>query len=221
VLEKSAIPFHEIIEILVDEYEEEGWWPHESRFEIMLGAILVQRTKWANVEKALDSLKKITSLDPRSILSLERHDLENAIRPSGFFMQKSERILSLSSLLSERFNSDSKKLFDLGVGSAREILMDLNGIGPETADTMLLYAGDKPVFIIDSYALRIYKRVSGSRSIPSIKHMQKCFIGPRKITAGLSRHIHSAVVTHCQRTCKTRPSCTSCMINRYCEEAKK
>jgi len=214
---RGKLRFYEIIDTLLESHDSRGWWPHENKYEIMLGAVLVQRTKWENVEKALERLKKVSKIDPISILELDRCMLEEVIRPIGFYRQKADRLMSLSQLLVDEFNGDEKKLFCLETEDARNKLLSLKGIGPETADTMLLYAGGKPIFIVDGYSIRLLKRVMNYYTIPKEKTVRSMYVGPRVLTATLSKDIHSSVIEHCQMICKKRPLCKECIIKEHCK----
>jgi len=210
------LPFHEKMDILINEYDTRGWWPHENTFEIMIGAILVQRTRWENVEKALERLRGITRMDPESLLERDVEEVENAFIPSGFYRSKTKCVLGLANMLKNDFGAEEKNLFGLGTAESRKMLLSINGIGQETADTILLYAGNRPVFITDHYKLRLYKRVTGLKTPPERAGLQKSFIGPAKITSERSKEVHSATVTHCQRVCRKDPLCERCVIRSHC-----
>lgn len=207
---------NEIINILIERYSTDGWWPHGDRFEIMIGAILVQRTNWANVQRAIGNLKVRSLIDPHMLSTVLTEELEMLIRPSGFYRQKAQRLKSMSMLIEEQFDSDLDMFFEQDYDTARQLLLSINGIGQETADTILLYAGDKPVFIEDNYSKRIYCRLSGESKSPDRTELQKHLLGEQKITSKLCKDAHSAIVTHCKTTCKAVPLCKQCFIKEHC-----
>ena len=142
------------------------WWPAHSRFEVILGAYLTQNTSWINVEKALASLSTARLLSVHGIRRTPRRRLENLIRSSGYFRQKAKRLKTFVRFLDERYEGSLARMFAQPVMKLREELLALNGVGPETADSILLYAGNQPVFVVDAYTRRILERhaLIGSRA---------------------------------------------------------
>jgi endonuclease III related protein len=139
-----------LYEILYGKYGPQGWWPGETPYEVILGAILTQNTVWSNVEKAINNLKKAKSLDPSIVIGMDDQRLKDLIRPSGFYNQKAERLKLASKWYLE--NKDWAKTADRMV--LRGQLLDLRGIGKETADSIALYAFEKPLFVVDAYTRR-------------------------------------------------------------------
>ena len=134
------------------------WWPAESRFEVIVGAYLTQNTAWTNVERALENLRAASLLDIEGIRSVSLAKLQRLIRPSGYFRQKAARLKTFIRFLDKNYEGSLDKLFAEPTEKLRNILLDLNGIGPETADSILLYAGNHPVFVVDAYTRRILSR---------------------------------------------------------------
>lgn len=134
------------------------WWPAQSRFEVIVGAYLTQNTAWMNVEKALGNLRKARILAIHGIRRTPLPELEQLIRPSGHFRQKAQRLKTFVSFLDERYGGSLARMFARPTGELREELLALNGIGPETADSILLYAGNHPVFVVDAYTRRVFER---------------------------------------------------------------
>jgi endonuclease-3 related protein len=134
------------------------WWPAHTRFEVILGAYLTQNTAWTNVEKALANLRKARLLSVNGIRSVPLVELEQLIRPAGYFRQKAQRLKLFVEFLDRRYHGSLRKLFARPTQQLREELLSLNGIGPETADSILLYAGNHPVFVVDAYTRRIFQR---------------------------------------------------------------
>lgn len=136
----------------------QGWWPGETPFEVCVGAILTQNTNWANVERAIANLKAARLLEPRRLLALPPTRLAELIRPAGYFNVKARRLRAFLEVLVRDFDADPARLLGGPLEAARARLLGIHGIGPETADSMLLYAGGQPVFVVDAYTRRIFAR---------------------------------------------------------------
>jgi endonuclease III related protein len=134
------------------------WWPAQSRFEVIVGAYLTQNTAWTNVEKALGNLRKARLLTVSGIRRTPQPKLEQLIRPAGYFRQKAQRLKTFVSFLDERYGGSLSRMFARPTTELRDELLALNGVGPETADSILLYAGNHPVFVVDAYTRRILER---------------------------------------------------------------
>lgn len=134
------------------------WWPGETPFEVCVGAILVQNTSWTNVERAIANLKSADALAPAELFALPQAQLAQLIRPAGYFNVKAQRLRSFLRVLVEKFDGDLEKLFAGETAIVRERLLAIHGIGPETADSLLLYAGGHHSFVIDAYTKRIFER---------------------------------------------------------------
>ena len=134
------------------------WWPAETNFEVIVGAYLTQNTAWTNVERALANLRAAGALTLEGIRTVRLSKLQRLIRPSGYFRQKAKRLKTFVAFLDERYESSLEKMFSEPTEKLREQLLNLNGIGPETADSILLYAGNHPVFVVDAYTRRILDR---------------------------------------------------------------
>src|SRR3954471_24031928 len=136
------------------------WWPAETQFEVIVGAYLTQNTAWTNVERALANLRGAQLLSTEGIRRVTLSRLERLIRPSGYFRQKAQRLKTFVAFLDDRYEGSLQKMFSQSTEKLREELLGLNGIGPETADSILLYAGNHPVFVVDAYTRRILERHS-------------------------------------------------------------
>jgi endonuclease III related protein len=143
---------------LYDAWGQQHWWPARSRLEVIVGAYLTQNTSWANVERALDSLRKARVLSIRGIRGTPLRKLETLIRSAGYFRQKAQRLKTFVSFLDERYGGSLARMFAQTTEKLREELLALNGVGPETADSILLYAGNHSVFVVDTYTRRILER---------------------------------------------------------------
>jgi endonuclease-3 related protein len=134
------------------------WWPAETQFEVIVGAFLTQNTSWTNVERALANLREAQLLSIEGIRRVKRSRLESLLRPSGYFRQKSARLKTFVAFLDSKYEGSIEKLFAQPAEKLREQLLTLNGVGPETADSILLYAGNHPVFVVDAYTRRVLDR---------------------------------------------------------------
>lgn len=143
---------------LFSAWRHQHWWPAQSRFEVIVGAYLTQNTSWTNVEKALRNLRKAGVLTIRGIRQTPQPQLERVIRPSGYFRQKAQRLKTFVRFLDERYGGSLAQMFARPTGELRGELLALSGVGPETADSILLYAGNHPVFVVDAYTRRILER---------------------------------------------------------------
>lgn len=151
------------------------WWPAQSRFEMIVGAFLTQNTAWTNVEKALANLRRARRLTIRGIRSSSQAELEQWIRPSGYFRQKAQRLKAFVEFLDERYGGSLTRMFARPTAELRDELLALNGVGPETADSILLYAGNHPVFVVDAYTRRILERHQVIASSASYEEIRELF----------------------------------------------
>ncbi len=151
------------------------WWPAQSRFQVIVGAYLTQNTAWTNVEKALANLRRARLLTIKGIRRTPRAELERRIRPSGYFRQKAQRLKTFVRFLDERYGGSLARMFARPTAELRGALLALNGVGPETADSILLYAGNHPVFVVDAYTRRILERHEIISSTPAYDEIRQLF----------------------------------------------
>ena len=186
------------------------WWPAKTDFEIIVGAILTQNTAWPNVEKAIGNLAGEGLLTPRSLKSVNRKRLARLIRPSGYYNIKADRLKNFINFLFKRYNGSLKKMFSQDAYVLRDELLSVKGLGKETADSILLYAGKKPVFVIDSYTKRILSRhdiIAGDSDYDSI---QRLFIDNLPLNRQLFAEYHALLVKLAKEVCKKKPKCGIC-----------
>lgn len=155
---KSEDSIRRYYSALYQAWGKQHWWPAESRFEVILGAYLTQNTAWTNVERALANLRKSRLLTVEGIRDVSLSELEQLIRPSGYFRQKAARLKTFVAFLDNQYEGSLDRLFSEPTDKLREELLALNGVGPETADSILLYAGNHAVFVVDAYTRRILDR---------------------------------------------------------------
>ncbi len=210
---------------LMSSYGPQGWWPlankigyhigdhsypktKKQRYEICIGAILTQNTSWKNVEVALASLKKATDLEPVRVIAMPMKELAKTIRSAGYFNQKAKKLAGFT-----------KFFLDLGKRAPkRDELLDLWGIGPETADSMLCYGWKIPEFVIDAYTKRVSERmgwVDRGGGYDELKVIFTDAVGPDII---VQNELHALIVAHCKRSCRKKPICEDCVISSFCEK---
>jgi len=204
---------------LHDRYGELHWWPADSPFEIMVGAVLTQRTSWSNVERAITNLRKARIDSPRSLLALSMTELEGLVRPSGTYRQKASRLRALFSLVEERAGGDLKAFLDIPQSQLRVELLCVKGIGPETADSILLYAAGRPVFVVDAYTRRILQRL-GVDAGRSYDDMASWFMEGLPDDVAIYNNLHAMLVVLAKEHCRTRPRCPGCPLEDICRQAQ-
>jgi endonuclease-3 related protein len=148
----------EVYQRLFEALGPQHWWPGQSPFEVIVGAVLVQNTNWQNVEKAIRNLRQADLLEPHSLHEVPPEELEELIRPAGYFRIKARRLRNLLQFLVGRYDGSLEAMFSTGLSSLRKELLGVDGIGRETADSILLYAGGLPVFVVDTYTHRVLAR---------------------------------------------------------------
>ena len=189
------------------------WWPADSPFEVMVGAILTQNTNWLNVEKAIKNLKQNRLLSPQRLQGLSRRRLAKFIRPTGYYNIKTERLRSFLSFFFKEYQGCIKKMLLEDTTQIRQQLLSVKGIGPETADSILLYALDKPVFVVDAYTKRIFARHRLIRQDASYDEVQNLFMNNLKVKAELFNEYHALLVRLGKEFClKNKPRCKICPL---------
>ena len=206
-----------VYEILYRHFGHRNWWPvahdfHPREFEICVGAILTQNTNWKNVEKALSHLSRQGLPSPEKIANSETGRLEQAVRSSGFFKQKAVRLKNFSKFVIS-YGGFEKFAEDV----TREDLLSLNGLGPETADSILLYALGRRIFVIDAYTKRIFARL-GFRPCTDYEEWRRFF--EREVTEDicLYKEFHALIVELAKKYCKVKPDCEKCPLNDICSK---
>ncbi len=192
-----------------------GWWPGETRDEIVIGAILTQQTSWKNVERAIDGLRSEGLVDLKRISATNVKVIERAIRPSGFYRQKARRLKGIATYLCRNYGT-LDRLFRKDAIALRKELLSLNGIGKETADSIILYAAEKPIFVIDAYTRRIMSRAYGTDPEIDYDALQVMITSGIRKNLGLYKDFHAQFVELGKANCRTRPICAGCPISEYC-----
>ncbi|MFH0732935.1 MAG: endonuclease III domain-containing protein [Candidatus Omnitrophota bacterium] len=198
-------------------YGPRNWWPANSPFEVIVGAILTQNTSWRNVDKAIRNLKKKRKLSPRALHNIGKTELASLIRPSGYYNIKAKRLKSFIDFLFKKHKGSLKSLFSGAAGSLRAKLLNINGIGPETADSIILYAANKPVFVVDAYTKRILQRQGLIKKSASYEKVQQLFEGNLPKSSRLFNEYHALIVEHAKTICKKKPLCALCALRKDCK----
>jgi endonuclease III related protein len=198
----------------------QGWWPGETPFEVIVGAILTQSAAWTNVEKAISNLKKASLLTPASLLIVSQSELALLIHPSGYYNMKAKKLLAFVKWLDWRFGGSLERMFVQDDRSLRLELLKIYGIGEETADSILLYAGNKPVFVIDAYTRRIIGRLGLPVSGPKYGDYQRLFMSHLDADIAFFNEYHALLVALGKHFClKTNPRCELCCLNDLCKHS--
>jgi len=193
------------------------WWPGETPFEVMVGAILTQNTAWSNVEKAIANLKAHQALSPEEIVATPHQLLAEWLRPSGYFNIKAERLQGFCRWLLEPGRWPS--LSSMDTHALRHTLLSVKGVGPETADDMLLYAFERPVFVIDAYTRRLFSRlglIAGDEGYEPLRAYVEETFGRETEQVALYNEYHALIVAHAKDFCRKRPVCKGCPLARRC-----
>ncbi|MDY0169981.1 MAG: endonuclease III domain-containing protein [Thermoguttaceae bacterium] len=189
------------------------WWPGETPFEVMVGAVLTQNTNWQNVEKAIRNLREADLLEPAALYAVPVEELEELLRPAGYFRVKARRLRSLLAFLMDRYGGSLDAMFATGVATLREELLALNGIGPETADSILLYAGGMPVFVVDAYTHRILSRHGWIELEADYHQIQDVLQSSLPDDPALFNEFHALLVYIGKHYCRKRaPQCQDCPL---------
>lgn len=197
---------------LLEAFGHRGWWPGETPFEVMVGAILTQRTNWGNVEKAISALESADALDPHAISQMTEERLQELVRPAGYFRQKAERLKRLCSWLLEASDGDVDALSAVSTAELRRQLLALRGVGPETADSILLYALERPVFVVDTYTMRVVVRHELIHVDCTYEELQDLFTSALPEDVELFKDYHAQLVEVGKRYCRPSPRCGECPL---------
>jgi endonuclease III related protein len=189
------------------------WWPGDSPFEIMVGAVLVQNTAWRNVERAIANLRDAHLMSPRALYALPAAELAELIRPAGYYQVKARRLRNLLQLVVEEYSGSLDEMFSTDVATLREKLLGVNGIGPETADAILLYAGGLPTFVVDAYTHRILSRHGWIGEDADYHEIKDYFESALPADAPLYNEYHALLVRVGKDYCrKSDAKCDACPL---------
>ena len=229
---------------MLSHYGPQNWWPAQSRFEVIVGAYLTQNTNWSNVEKAMANLRRARMLSLSAMRKAPVADLETMVRPSGYFRQKARNLKTFISFLDKHYSGSLSRMFSTPTEKLRAELLALNGVGPETADSILLYAGNHPVFVVDAYTRRILERhgiilgktkyeeiralmeqaITGAKNESLVVHAPRS--SPRHKVSRMSsasrselaqhyNELHALIVRVGNQHCRTKASCEGCPLQNF------
>lgn len=215
--EMGSPGFEAVFERLYGHYGPQEWWPADSTFEILLGAVLTQNTAWTNVEKALAGLRHAALTRPEAIVEAPHETLAAAIRPAGYFNVKARRLKALCRAYLAWGGQSA--MAAMPTGTLREALLDVHGIGRETADDILLYAFQRPVFVVDAYTHRIFERLGlleAGMGYEAVRQRFEAALGP---DVEVFNEYHALIVQLGKSICRPRPLCDRCCLSPICPSA--
>ena len=201
-------------------YGPQHWWPAEEPFEVIVGAILTQSAAWGNVEKAIANLKSDGALSSKALRRLPLSEIAGLIHPCGYYNAKAQKLKAFANWLGEHFNDDLSELFVSDIGYLRQQLLSIHGVGQETADSIILYAADKPIFVIDAYTRRIVSRVGLAPDNDEYTAYQSLFMNNLPTDVRLFNEYHALLVCLAKNVCRTRPLCQQCCLDNICHFSK-
>jgi endonuclease-3 related protein len=202
----------EVYDRLLAAYGPQSWWPGQSPFEVLVGAVLVQNTAWQNVRKAIDNLRQAGLLEPRALYAVPVEELEELIRPAGYYRVKARRLRNLLTLVVEGYGGSLDAMFQTPLPALRQQLLSVHGIGPETADSILLYAGNLPTFVVDTYTYRVLARHGWVAFDATYDDLQEHFASGLPADAALYNEYHALLVRVGKEHCGKTPRCEGCPL---------
>jgi len=206
-----------IYKILLNHFGPQGWWPADDEFEVIIGAILTQATSWKNVEKSIDNLKNERVLNPSGLYKISTKKLAGLIRPSLYYNVKAKKLKSFVNFLYKEYDGNLNLMLSQANEKLRTQLLDIWGIGPETADSILLYAANKKTFVIDAYTRRIFYRLGFIGKNSSYDEIKNFFEGNLPKRVKLYKEYHALIVKLGKDYCKKEPLCKECPVRKLCK----
>jgi endonuclease-3 related protein len=213
---ESSLSLLQVFQMLLSAYGPQNWWPGETPFEVMVGAILTQNTAWGNVAQAIGNLKGEGLLHGNALLHAQAERVKALIAPAGYFNIKYERLNNLLRYLAG-YGWDLEELRHLPLPQLREELLAVKGVGPETADSILLYALQRRVFVVDAYTRRLFSRLGHTwMEKATYEEVQSFFVEALPQDTSLYNEFHALIVVHSKDTCKKKPRCEVCCLFSRC-----
>jgi len=210
---------HTLLDIyhqLMARYGPQNWWPAQEPFEVIVGAILTQSAAWGNVEKAIANLKSANALSPQALRRLPLSELASLIHPCGYYNAKALKLKAFAYWLGNHYADSLNKLFATDTYQLRQQLLSVHGIGQETADSIILYAAVKPIFVIDAYTRRIITRIGLAPNRNSYTAYQELFMNNLPTDTRLFNEYHALLVCLAKNVCRNHPLCQQCCLNNLC-----
>jgi endonuclease-3 related protein len=209
---------HELYQRLWGVWGPQDWWPGETPFEVAVGAILTQNTNWNNVALAITKLKEQGMLEPQALHDLPEAELARLIRPAGYYNIKARRLKNFLDFLANRYRHSMEAMAADSLESLRPALLAIKGVGPETADSILLYALSKPTFVVDAYTFRILSRHDLIPEAYTYEELRQLFMEHLPSQVPLFQEYHALLVRLGKMACRPRPQCDSCPVQGWPEE---
>ena len=207
-----------IYNTLLSHFGHQNWWPGETRDEIIIGAILTQSVSWQNVETAINNLKRENLCNLEAIHHTYIETISPLIRSTLYYNQKAKKLKIFTDFLFDQFAGNLNAMFSLNLNELRTKLLEINGIGPETADSILLYAGGKPIFVVDAYTKRIFTRLGFAENNWNYKQLQDFFMENLPSDVDLFQDFHAQIVKLGKEYCrKNKPKCDGCPVKKICK----
>ena len=206
----------DIYDRLYARYGRQHWWPADTPFEVMVGAILTQATSWTNVERAIARLKEEDALSPAAMRAMDVEALARLIYSSGFYNAKAIRLKALVQYMGDAYDDESEAMRTEDGAKLRRELLAVKGIGEETADAILLYALGKPSFVIDAYTRRLFNRLGITPDSEDYSAYQQMFSDNLPSDTALFSEYHALIVQHCKEACRKTPVCEGCCLREIC-----
>ena len=204
-----------MFDLLLAHFGRQNWWPAETVLEVMVGAILTQNTNWKNVEKAIENLKRKGMLTLEGLNRTDIHELAQAIRPAGYFNIKAKRLKNLIRFVIDHYQADLSLFVKEDMQTLRQGLLSVKGVGPETADSILLYAAKKPLFVIDAYTYRILNRHGMCEEQTTYNELQEMFMDHLPDDPSRFGEFHALIVQAGKTYCRRKPLCSSCPLEKW------
>ena len=204
---------NQMYELVEDAFGPQHWWPGETPFEVMVGAVLTQNTNWTNVEKAISNLKSRGLLSPEKLHELPVEELAELIRPAGYYNVKAGRLKNLIDWLFGEFDGDLERMFALSVSDLRERLLGVKGVGRETCDSIILYAAAKPTFVVDAYTCRVLLRHDLIDEDADYEEIKDVFESDLPADVRLFNEFHALLVRVGKAFCRKKPRCSECPLS--------
>jgi endonuclease-3 related protein len=208
----------ELYDRLYQAFGPQGWWPGETPFEVAVGAILTQNTNWGNVARAIAALKERELLEPQALYDLYEAELAGIIRPAGYYNLKARRLKNFLALLQERYHGSMAAMAADDLEELRPRLLAVKGIGPETADSILLYALNQPTFVVDAYTFRSLSRHGLVPEAYAYDDLRRLFMDHLAPDVGLYQEYHALLVRLGKDFCRPRPRCEACLLQAWPDE---
>ncbi len=208
----------EVYDRLYAAYGPQHWWPGQTPFEVIVGAVLVQNTNWKNVERAIGNLREAGLLEPRRLAKVPLAELEELIRPAGYYRIKARRLRNLLEMIVRRYGGSLERMFSSPMDVLREELLQVPGIGPETADSILLYAGGFPTFVVDTYTHRVLARHGWIGFDADYYQIKEYFESQLEPDVQIFNEYHALLVRVGKLHCQRRPKCTGCPLEQMLPE---